>query len=143
MKTKKVKVIASMVGIVIVGVLYLCLFYKNQNFIIGEWKVNAFIFENEKHSYEEIGEYYGIDTVVAYKYFSITFNEDKTASIILPTYQEENPLKVVECDYSINNNVITLVNNDERIEAFQISKGTLLTLDNTFLFEGWVLEKEQ
>lgn len=142
MKIKNKKAIISIIVIIILGTIYLCLFFRSKNSIIGEWKIDSFIFDGKTISFNEYGQYYGTDNEKAYSYFSVTFKKNNVAIITMPAYEQKDS-KQIECTYNISNNVIALVNEKESIDAFTINRDTLETLNSDFLMEGYILKKQQ
>lgn len=142
MKTKKAKIIVSIISIVIICAICLGVFTCNKNSIIGEWKIDSFIIDGETHPFSEFGEYWGEANQEPMGYFSISFNKDNTAKVIMPTYNTEDPTEEISCNYDIQKNVIALTNGTDSVDVFKISKDTLQTIDNSFLIEGCILKKQ-
>lgn len=117
MKNKRIYIITVL--LIFAGVICFILF-TNNNKLFGEWKISGFYINDELHSFDELGEYFGTDNAEAYSYYSVVFKNDKQAILTIPTYREDK-YRTVECDYSIKDNIIVLSNIDETINAFKIN----------------------
>lgn len=85
MKNKKYLCIFLIVICLIV--VAICMFKKNSNnSLIGTWKIESFIYEDEIISFDKYGEYYGGNNQSAMKQFSISFNSDNTGYLIPSNY---------------------------------------------------------
>lgn len=139
MKNKR-KYIIIMVGcLFIFFIMSIFLKDKNNTFLLGEWKIDSFMIENEVHPFNEFGQYWGESNQRPMSYYSISFKNNNKALFVIPTWDGNNT-KEVECTYKILNNIITLINNGEPVEAFKIVNGTLQGLE-AIPIEGTIWRK--
>lgn len=139
MKNKR-KYIIIMVGCLFTFVI-MSIFLKDKKntFLLGEWTIDSFMIENEVHPFSEFGQYWGEANQRPMSYYSISFKNNNTALFVIPTWDGNNT-KEVGCTYEILNNIITLINNEESVEAFKIVNDTLQGLE-AIPIEGTIWRK--
>lgn len=132
-----VGIIVAIVVIVAVAVILL----KPSNSVVGEWVIISYLVDGEIVPADEIAEVYGEQYQTANSAFSVKFNSDGTANILLPIYEGTETVSR-ECEYKVSSKWITLSANGEIIKAFEIDGDSLIVYGISNFDGNVILEKK-
>ena len=125
--------------IIIIAVAFILL--KPSNSVVGEWVITSYLVDGETVPANEIAEIYGEQYQTANSAFSVTFNNDGTAIILLPTYEDAETVSR-ECKYKVSGKWITLSANGDSNKAFEIDGDNLIVYGISNFDGNTILEKK-
>ena len=124
----KKKIIYLTIPILLIVSIILIVLFTRSNKLLGQWQISGFYVNDELHPFNEFGEYFGIDNAEPYSYYTVVFKNKEDLILTIPTY-EEDKYRTIECNYSVDNDIITITSLDESVKAFAIDGDHLKNVD--------------